>query len=511
MDNLKKTDVQKMQQPDWAKGAILYQMIIDRFYKSPSHHKNLIKGRIYRNKWNDEEVTWQANEHGLFHNNDFFCGDLQGIIKKLPYLSKLGVSVLYLSPINYSKYRYDRYAATDHKMIDPDAGNFTDLKNLHDEAKKNGMHIILDVAFNHCCTDNPIFVDAFSNPNSKYYDWFRRDEEKNIKLWYNFRDMPEFNQSSVGYQNYVYGDGGIIDTYSPYVDGFRLDLAEILEPSFLEGIRNCANKKSPHFILGEFWHDAPNDYFGKSLDSVTAYPISNAILKFLVFNEADYLISIVKNYQKMYPQSVLDSLIVSLDTHDTIRALTMLGKKQYMMRGLRDIWDIDKEPSPWHKDGTFDTYDFRKFEFDNDSLSPEEYKEAKKLLKLGVILQYFLLGSPCIYYGTEVGLYGFKDPFSRKPFPWNHMDTELLKYYRGIGKFRASLNLNGAKTEIVSYDSESLVFVRHSVNSVLVAVNNGNSSRVITIPDEFKAGKMFSFNVNGNAILLPYGALVIAI
>ena len=91
------------------------------------------------------------------------------------------------------------------------------------------------------------------------------------------------------------------------------------------------------------------------------------------------------------------------------------------------------------------------------------------------------------------------------------MDTELLKYYRGIGKFRASLNLNGAKTEIVSYDSESLVFVRHSVNSVLVAVNNGNSRRVITIPDEFQAGTMFSFNVNGNAILLPYGALVIAI
>ena len=120
--------------------------------------------------------------------------EVKGIIEKIPYFKLLGVDVLYLSPINFSTFRYDRYAASNHLMIDPDAGTFEDLKELHDKANKNGIHIILDIAFNHCSIDNAFYVDAVTDPNSQYRDWFKRDNDGNISFWYGFTDMPEFNQ-----------------------------------------------------------------------------------------------------------------------------------------------------------------------------------------------------------------------------------------------------------------------------------------------------------------------------
>ena len=110
------------------------------------------------------------------------------------------MGIAHNSPINFSTFRYDRYAATNHLMIDPDAGTFEDLDKLHKKANENGIHVILDIAFNHCSIDNPIFVDSIRNPNSKYKDWFKKDKDGRVVFWYGFKDMPEFNQQSKGYQ-----------------------------------------------------------------------------------------------------------------------------------------------------------------------------------------------------------------------------------------------------------------------------------------------------------------------
>ena len=222
--------------PDWAEDVTYYQIIVDRFCKSDKVDSGKLEFRNYRG-WN-EYPDWRRNSQGEFHNNDFFCGNLKGIEEKLDYLRDLGIGVLYLSPINESLYRYERYASTNHMKIDPDAGDFEDLKSLHDKAKEYGMHIVLDIALNHCSVDNPIFQDAISNPNSPYRGWFYIDENNNYRYWYGeFRDMPIFNQHNPGFQNYVYGEGGVIDTYSKYVDGFRLDVAEELEIFFIRGCR----------------------------------------------------------------------------------------------------------------------------------------------------------------------------------------------------------------------------------------------------------------------------------
>ena len=495
--------------PAWAKGSIFYQIFIDRFHKSPSHRKNLVPGRNYRD-WG-EEVELHRNIHGYFHNNDFFCGDIEGITEKIPYLKKLGVQVIYLSPITYSNYRYDRYAATNHMLIDPDAGSYLDLRRLHSAASKNNIHIILDIALNHCCTNNPIYKDAFTNENSEFKDWFKRDSHGNISYWYGFDDMPEFNQFNEGYQNFVYGDGGVIEKLSKYCDGFRLDLAECLEPFVIEGIKRKANEKFPHLIVGEYWKNADKSVIGYGLDSVTCYPLSNAILKFLAFGECDYLESQMKELCNVYPQSNLDALLVSLDTHDIPRAITMLGKSDCMRRGYTDIWNIDSYPSKWHTNGMFNTDEFRRFEHDNDILSKEEYNRGVNLLKIGTVLQYFYLGSPCIYYGTEAGLTGFKDPFNRKCYPWGHEDKKLLSFYMSIGQFRHNFNSIKANPNVLFKDSDLFIFERkNNKNSVFVAVNRSNNNeRKIQIPKEYEGCKSFCFNTKGLCSLLPYGAIVV--
>ena len=125
--------------PDWAKDKIVYQIFVDRFNKAEGYGSGKEPGRNYR-IWG-EMPDWRRNAKGEFHNNDFFCGNIKGIIEKIPYFKSLSVGILYLSPINECLYRYERYASTNHMKIDPDAGTFEDLKELHEKANENGIKV----------------------------------------------------------------------------------------------------------------------------------------------------------------------------------------------------------------------------------------------------------------------------------------------------------------------------------------------------------------------------------
>ena len=498
--------------PDFAKGAIYYQLIVDRFNKG-RQDKPQIKGRNYRN-WG-EMPNWGRNEEGKFHNNDFFGGDIKGIEEKLPYFKKLSVSVIYISPINFSLYRYDRYAATNHMLIDPDAGTFEDLASLYKSAHKMGIHLILDIALNHCSSDNPIFKDAISNPNSPYRDWFFIDQNGNYRYWYNeFVDMPVFNQQSQGYKNYVYGPEGVISKFAQYVDGFRLDVAEELSQETLEGIRNRANENGKKVIIAECWNKAPTSYLGKCYDGLTNYLFSDAIYKWVMEGNAEFFAWQVKDILENYPSETICTMLTSLDTHDTVRALTIIGGK-WMRHGAERRWDIDKDPSPWHKmvNGRriFDTWQFRSDECSADKLSPEEYRKAKKIYELCAGIQYTLPGNPCIFYGTEVGLHGYKDNFNRKTFPWNRIDKSMLHVHTTLGATRrqnrkAFMNAN---FEFVVCDSEMLVYRR---NSLLVVFNRGTSAKHFDVPQEFKASEIIWTNnkhqVRVNEILAQTGMIL---
>ena len=476
--------------PTWSKGAIYYQIFVDRFFR-PSGNFKLVEGRNYR-KWG-EMPNFYRNVDGKFHNNDFFGGNLKGIEEKLEYLKKLHVTVIYLSPILFSKYRYDRYATTDYEKIDINAGTIEDLKSLHDKANAMGIKLILDVVFDHLGSDNPIFIDAISNKDSKYRDWFFIDNDAKYRYWYNeFTDMPVFNQKNKKYQEYIYGNGGIIEKLSKYVDGFRQDVAEEIENSFLEGLRNKANEYTKHVTIAEHWHKADVKELGRCYDTTTNYLYTNAIYKWILYGEAEYFKNQIRDIIESYPEESLCSMLNSLDTHDIVRALTIIGGK-WMRHDYKEIWKIDEYPSKWHKvvNGkmVFLTDEFRKDEAENDKLNPIEYRLAKEKLKIAALLQYVLPGNPCIYYGTEIGMHGYKDPFNRKCFEWDKIDKSLLRFYRRLGKFRTDNidNLSNSDTDIL-YIDDKIVYLKR--NNLLIIINSSSISQKLSIPQEFIKGEL---------------------
>lgn len=497
---------QDFQIPDWATDKIAYQIIVDRFYKAEEYGSGKELRRNYR-KWG-EMPNWKKNVDGEFHNNDFFGGNIKGITEKLDYFKSLSVGILYISPINESLYRYERYASTNHMKIDPDAGTFEDLEELHNVARKNDIHIILDIAFNHCSCDNPIFQDAIKNPNSKYRNWFFINEDGSYEYWYGFKDMPIFNQHNPDFQNYIYGENGVIAKFAKYVDGFRLDLAESLQPFFLEGIRKRANEYERHLILGEWWGQVPVEILGKGIDCPTNYLWTDSILHYIKNGDWKYLIEQVKNVTENYPQKTIDTMFNSLDTHDIMRAITILSSQTTRNRPMR-IWDIDQPPTQWHvtENGrkVFKTEEFRKYEFENDKLNEEEYLNAIKLLQLAIVLQYFLPGIPCIYYGTEVGVYGFKDPFNRKCYPWEKEDKMVLKYYQKIGNVRSECILKNSKFIVCQADEEVFSFMRKNKSTTaFIAVNRSSKIKVLDIPKEIKTS-----NSDEKRYLLPFRSTII--
>ena len=500
--------------PDWSKNAVFYQIFLDRFYKSTHAKCANIEGRNYRN-WG-EMPDWQRNSNGDFHNNDFFRGNLKGIEEKLDYLKNLGIDVTYISPINFSTFRYEHYAATDHMQIDPDAGSFEDLESLHTKANAKGIHLILDIAFNHCNSDNPIFQDALNNPNSIYRDWFYIHDDGSYEYWYGqFKDMPIFNQSSPGYQNYVYGKNGVIEKFGRYVDGFRLDLASELQPFFLEGIRNKAREFGGKLILGEYWHRADCSLLGKGLDAVTNYPFTNAVLKYVAFGEADTLKNTVYEIVENYPQNTLDTMLNSLDTHDIMRVITILSLK-CVRKGYCDIWDIDKSPSQWHVQTAngvnFFTDDFRTFEFKNDKLLPDEYATSIKRLKIAFMLMGTLPGNLCIFYGTEKGLHGFKDPFNRKCMDWENGDSDLENFFRNYLHFWKSYKGSKLQPDFLYLNSEiAMIEVKNSDYSMLTVINNTVMDIKIDIPRKYiEASNKTVFTENATEeILYGFGGISI--
>lgn len=500
--------------PSWAKNAVFYQIFVDRFYKSPNLKTAKIEGRNYRN-WG-EMPDWKRNNKGEFHNNDFFCGNIKGIEEKLDYLKNLGVDVIYISPINFSTYRYERYAATDHLKIDPAVGDFDDLNSLHRKANSKGMHIILDIAFNHCNSDNPIFQDAINNKNSKYRNWFYIDNQGNYEYWYGlFKDMPIFNQHNYDYQQYVYGENGVIAKFAKYVDGFRLDLAEALEPFFLEGIRKAARKYGRKLIVGECWEKASSYILGKGLDCITNYPYANAVLKYVAFGEAEYLKRETFNIIESYPKNTLDTMLNALDTHDTMRALTILSLK-CVRNGYDRIWEIDKDPSIWHVETNYGrdflTDEFRKFEFENDKLSKEEYELAVKRLKIAFVLMGTLPGNLCIFYGTEKGMHGFKDPFNRKCMTWEENDNSLEQFFKGYLHFWKKFKGSKIDLEYLELnDKICMIEVKNKENSMLTIINRSDREEQIKIPEKYLSAKEENiFIENGTKkILHGFGAISI--
>ena len=415
--------------PDWAKGAIIYQVFPDRFYKSGSCDlTGKLEPYTVHNDWY-EEVGWQPTPEGIVLNNDFYGGNFRGITEKLPYIASLGVTILYLNPIGkaFSNHRYD---TGDYKVPDPMLGTAEDFKKLCEEAHKLGLKVILDGVYSHTGSNSLYFnrdnafdgVGAYQSKESPYHSWYTFYNWPNhYHSWWDFNTLPTINKMDPAFIKYIISDDDSVLAHwlNLGCDGFRLDVADELPDEFLKLLYDRVKELNPDaLVLGEVWEDASNKkaydrrrtYFtGAELDSVMNYPFRTAILAFLRGWDTgrglkETVMSIVENY----PPEVVAANMNLLGTHDTPRILT----------ALVDDFDGSREEKAKRR------------------LSRHNMEVARDRLLMASFLQYTLPGSPSLYYGDEALMEGYKDPFNRRTYPWGREDKELVEHFRRLGKLR---------------------------------------------------------------------------
>lgn len=421
--------------PEWFSKSIAYQIFPDRFYNANADGSFLgNRTDIIKRNW-DEKPFYKAEQFGgEYLANDFFGGNLEGIIKKLPYLKELGITTVYLNPI-FKAFSNHKYDTGDYEKIDEMFGTEETFKNLCKTAEKNGIKIILDGVFNHTGSNSKYFnkngeyesVGAYNSKDSLYYDWFCfSNHPEEYDCWWGMKTLPNVNEKSESYRDYILnGENSIVKRWLKNgASGWRLDVADELPGFFLKELRKAVkSEKSDAVIIGEVWEDASNkisyderrEYFlGYELDSVMNYPLKNILIRTALGEaSAKDLDRVISSLRENYPKPAFYSLLNMLSSHDSERVLTVLGD------------------APKTDDREFQS----KFVLDEAS-----YKKAQARLQAVVGSLMLLPGVPCIYYGDEIGMQGYRDPFSREPFRWEleNSENEVLKIYKRFIKIRKS-------------------------------------------------------------------------
>ena len=480
--------------PNWVKGGIMYQIFVDTFCRE-GELPEALKDKVV--DWGTFP-KWQPDSDGVYRNTQFYGGNLKGIIKKLDYIKKLNVTVIYLTPILKSP-SSNRYDTEDFEKIDEMVGTWEDLAKLHEEANRRGISIVIDCVFNHSSNQNRMLYEC-----PDMYDWIKKYTKP--KCWWGYEHLVEFNKYHEAYFNNL---TRWLELYSQHVDGIRLDVADNLPDFVLKYIKRCFKK----YVLGEVWKNAITGEFrdflcGDELDGVMNYKFANAIYRYVRWGMHKYFKQIVGGIADLYPPDALAVSPIFLSSHDIPRIPNILvGDHMRADPHFENVWDMEKD-NVWFNGAIFDTYRFRKWEVDNDKI-PESKKElARELQKIAVFLQYTLPGIPSIFAGDEAGTTGFKDPTNRKSFPWDNIDKIAFKLYETLGEFRISNREIFAANnfEIVEAAESYLIYKR---GEILFIINR--TAKVLHM-EKYKNKKIvFSFEESkiNEGVISPYEVLAL--
>ena len=472
--------------PDWAKGKVMYHIFVDRFNKSTDDLLKPMAHRTIHKSW-DEDIVVGPNAEGIW-NADFFGGNIQGIIDKLDYIKSLGVSIIYLSPVVWSQSNH-RYDTADYENIDPYLGINSDLKRLCEKAHELDIKIILDAVFNHTGNDSKYFneyntfdsLGAYQSNESKYFDFYRKYYEHNkvcFDYWWGMKNLPVCDGSSKEWQDYIYGEGGIIDLWFALgIDGLRLDVADELSDEFIEGIRKAVKRnKSDGFILGEVWKNPMRmnrSYIssGKGMDTVMNYVLVDALIRYIKYRDVDQLKDVLRQLKIEYPDDTINSLMNFTSTHDISRAINIFGTREFQYNG-EWAWNLSNNNIYWQKDYM---------------LNEESYNLGKEIYKAYLYTLAYLPGTISIFYGDEVGLQGMGNLANRRPFPWNNIDRDLLEFVRGIGKIRNTEKyLETADLNIIDVNDKYFMFERdNNYDKVLFTMNRSSNKCNLLLPEKY--------------------------
>lgn len=493
--------------------------------------------------WYELQPYEKANGKDLWFNlqRRRYGGDLQGVVDKLDYLKALGITGIYLNPVFAapSSHKYDAYTyhhidptfgpdpAGDRKIMatekpdDPSTWHWTAADKLAlrliKEAHQRGMRVIFDGVFNHMGMTNPFLQDVIRRQKeSPYKDWFSvkswRDPAKGTKFeyegWFGIKELPNWRQDAngivTGPRRYIFditrrwmdpsGKGHIEDG----IDGWRLDVAFCVKhPFWKDWSRNVRSINPQAYLTAEVIDtvEANKPYLqGDEFSAVMNYNFAFACTEFF-FPTKDGISPTVfdgklKTLREAYPAEVAYGMQNLMGSHDTARMASNIVNADLI--GFRD-WSAYCDQAR----GRNPKYDTR---------APDAAQRQRQ--KLAVVFQMTYVGAPMIYYGDEVGMWGATDPCCRKPMVWDDLkyqdeaylpdgkkrpkpdpvrvDRELLEHYRkciAIRNAQPALQTGAFKTLLADDGKGVYAFERTSPgNTVVVALNNGDSARRFTLP-----------------------------
>lgn len=433
---------------------------------------------------------------------DYYGGDLQGVIEKLDYLKRLGVTVIYFNPI-FAAGSNHRYDTRDYQIIDPHLGNLGTFKTLEREATRRGMRIVLDGVFNHMSSDSPIFDrygnwdDATYGPgacervDSPYRHWFRfrppRANEPAVCAPFT-RDGPSYYDSWAGFDSLPQlAEHPDVQAHIQQIsrfwlqqgaDGWRLDVMQDKSIPFWEAWRRQVKAVKPDaIIIGELWKkfDVLPYVQGTTADTAMNYRLRDAVLGLLAPQPFDAkgfpgsgqpitpsaFVNRLLSVREDYPDAAYYTLMNLLGSHDTERLLWVL---------------TPGAENPQERE-----------------FNPANLAEGKQRQRLAALIQMTVPGAPTIYYGDEAGLSGDDDPDDRRSFPWGDVpgdarrpDQRMQAFYAALANLRQRTPalIDGELRFLLADDAARTVAYgrKHGDQAVLVAVNAGKQARRITIP-----------------------------
>lgn len=425
---------------DWRMGAIVYQVLVDRFVPSENIEA---KAHLYASPkqlkaWSDTPKKGQylPKERLWSHEIEFWGGDLNSLSTKLEYIAEVGADVLYLNPIHHA-YTNHKYDSLDFKAVSPEFGTREDVKQLADKVHALDMKLVLDGVFNHMGQNAEIFKAAQDSEQSPYRDWFFFGEgyPNGYLCWDNAENLPELNVELREVRDYLYGDNdSVVKGYlADGVDGWRLDVAHDIGFNILQELTSESHKfDSSSLVIGEVW-SYPQQWL-ESLDGIMNLTLRHGIIQ-LCRGEISPRLAAAQ-LQQMVADCDYEGLLKSwllLDNHDTVRLPELL-------------------PDP-------------------------------KAQQLAQVLQFTLPGSPNLYYGSELGMRGGDDPEMRAPMDWRLVndDNQSLKWLKHLVVIRKqNLALRYGDFTVIQSD-KLLAFVRytHKVEDTVIVVVNTSQTEVM--------------------------------
>lgn len=514
--------------PDWAKGAVMYQIFTDRFYNGDKSNDVETNEYYYIGDYSRRVTNWDKYPANM-GVREFYGGDLQGVMDKLDYLQELGVEVVYFNPLFVSPSNH-KYDIQDYDYIDPHYGKIVDdggevlpngvtdnsqatkykkrttgLKNLEasnelfiklvEELHRRGMKVILDGVFNHCGSFNKwmdreriyegeedyepgAYVSADS-PYRSYFRFFKEGPENwpyngNYDGWWGHDTLPKLNyEDSVKLENYILyiGRKWVSPPYN--VDGWRLDVAADLGRSneynheFWQKFRRAVKDANPNaLILAEHYGD-PSDWLkGDEWDTVMNY---DAFMEPVTW----FLTGMEKHSDEAREELLgnIDNFIGSMAHHMSNMLTPSL---QVAMNELSNHDHSRFLTRTNHMVGRV------------EHLGPEAANEYvnKAVMREAVVMQMTWVGAPTVYYGDEAGVCGFTDPDNRRTYPWGHEDQELIAFHKEAIRIHkehpalktGSLKILGGEENILSYAR----FKGH--DRIIVVINNRSERAEVKVP-----------------------------